>query len=168
MKLLGAALVVAGCAFVGFYAAICQKIILSDLKKLMHMLEFMSCELRYKLTPLPALLRETAKQGSGFLRSYFSDLANELDSQIKPDVASCMAVVLEKHTLIPLDVQICLMELSGSLGRFDLDGQLEGLAYVRCLCTEKINTLEEGREARLRTYQTLGLCAGAAIAVIML
>jgi hypothetical protein len=61
-----------------------------------------------------------------------------------------------------------LRELGQSLGRFDLNGQLLGIAAVRNTCRSKLQQFEKNKEVRLRSYQTLGLCAGAALAILFI
>lgn len=166
MKVLGAILIISGCGSVGFYIAFVYNRELALLKKFAYLLDYMTCQLQFKLMPLPALLRDAAKQAAGFMVGLFQDLADELDTQVKPDVKSCLLATLNKYPQIPASVRCCLCELSGSLGKFDLEGQMEGFAYTKSVCLEKIAALEENRESRLRTYRTLGICAGAALAVI--
>ena len=52
------------------------------------------------------------------------------------------------------------------IGRFDLEGQLQGLESVRVYCRDQLDNLAKDRDVRLRSYQTLGLCAGAALAIL--
>jgi hypothetical protein len=54
------------------------------------------------------------------------------------------------------------------MGRFDLEGQLNGLEAVRTRCRDWLDELISGREVRLRNYQTLGLCAGAALVILFI
>ena len=54
------------------------------------------------------------------------------------------------------------------LGRFDLPGQKQGLEEVREACRMELEALGKNRETRLRSYGTLGLCAGAALAILFL
>ena len=58
--------------------------------------------------------------------------------------------------------------LGASLGRFDLQGQLQGIESVRAQCRKDLAELEDNRDQRLRSYQTLGLCAGCALAILFL
>jgi hypothetical protein len=54
------------------------------------------------------------------------------------------------------------------MGKFDIDGQINGLEAVRSLCRRMLDELTSGREVRLRNYQTLGLCAGAALVILFI
>lgn len=59
-------------------------------------------------------------------------------------------------------------ELGRNLGRFDLTGQLSSLRALRAGCEDSLKQLTDNRDNRLRSYQTLGLCTGAALAVLLL
>ena len=61
-----------------------------------------------------------------------------------------------------------LRQLGKTLGRFDLEGQLQGLQAVCAACLEARDSLQKDRDTRLRSYRTLGLCAGAALAILFL
>ena len=52
------------------------------------------------------------------------------------------------------------------MGRYDLEGQLQGIQTVKMECHGYLDELERHRAERLRSYQTLGLCAGAALVII--
>lgn len=166
MKWIGAVLIVAGCGGIGFCYAASQYNEMNTLRRLIALLDFMSCELQYKLTPLPDLFRQAAQETEGRLKKLFISFAYELDSQISPDVKSCMNVALSKCTGLPEQTIHSLRELGGSLGRFDLAGQIQALESVRASCRMRLSRLEENKDIRLRSYQTLGLCAGVAIVII--
>ena len=61
-----------------------------------------------------------------------------------------------------------LRNLGISLGRFDLPGQLQGIHTARGECQSALDRLCSNRDNRLRSYETLGLCAGAALAILLL
>ncbi len=58
--------------------------------------------------------------------------------------------------------------LSYSLGKFDLEGQLQGLEAAKADCQRRLQNMEQGKESRLRSYRALGLCGGAALAILLL
>ena len=47
-------------------------------------------------------------------------------------------------------------------------GQLLGLEEQRRRCNAELEKLNAGKEDRLRSYQTLGLCAGAALVILFI
>ena len=61
-----------------------------------------------------------------------------------------------------------LLTLGASLGEFDLDGQSRALELALARLSSQLRRLEEGSGARRRSYATIGVCAGLAVAVILL
>lgn len=166
LKLLGAVCVVIGCGSCGFLMAAQYRANIHMLRDLITVLDYMHCELTYRGTPLPDLCRGAAEQISGRIRKIFHMLAEELDAQIAPNVQRCMASVLARMDPGSPLLYTILLELGTNLGRFDLSGQIRLLESTRALCREHIGKLQEGKEGRLRGYQTLGLCAGAALVIL--
>ena len=165
-KWVGAILVIAGCGGIGFSIAANYKREEKFLHQLIQALQFMDCELQYRLTPLPELCRMTAKEVSGTLKNVFLNLARELDWQVAPDVCSCMTAAMKTSPDLPTAIRKLLLRLGHTLGRFYLPGQLQGLLAVRSACEEELKKLDKDRDVRLRSYRTLGLCAGAALAIL--
>lgn len=166
-KWIGAILIVCGCSLVGFFISAAYRRDEREIQHLIATLDFMSCELEYRITPLPDLCRQIAASRGGYISNLFQNLAGELDAQICPDVQSCLAVAAAKSGQISsrLEEAVCMM--GSCFGRFDLDGQLQGIESVREYCKRQLLELSNGRDARLRSYQTLGICAGAALAILL-
>ena len=167
MRWIGAICILAGCGGWGFIAAIYHRKKVQILKQFLTMLDYMECELNYRGTQLPQLCRQTAEQGQGLLRRIFTMLAEELDAQIAPNAYLCMASALGKVGAIDETIYYVMIEFAKNLGNFDIHGQLNGLAHAKQICTEQIDNLTNNQESRLRGYKTLGLCAGAAIVILL-
>lgn len=168
MKWIGAVLIILGCGSCGFALAGSHKKQEQELRQFIGALDYMQCELQYRLTPLPDLCRQTAAQVHGCLRSLFTQLAQELEDQIAPDVGQCMAAAIVKSGTLTDSVSEIAGNLGRTLGRFDLDGQLIGLENARRECRRALDGLSDNRDNRLRCYQTLGLCVGAALAILFI
>ena len=104
----------------------------------------------------------------GGMRALFHNLSCELDKQSSPDVERCMTSALQSVTNIPHRTQDLIVLLGKSLGKFDIDGQLKGFVSVREECKRNLAEMTHNRASRLRSYQTLGLCAGAALAILLI
>ena len=167
-KILGVILVMIGCGGVGFRIAAIHRYEEKSLRQLIGILDFMECELQYRLTPLPELCRQAASTCTDSPFAVFTELALEMESQINPDVDRCMAAALEKTKNIPPITRNKLIQLGKSIGRFDLNGQLKGLEAVRQECRRNLESLCTNQDNRLRSYQTLGLCAGAALVILFI
>ena len=168
IKLLGAALIVAASTSAGFGFAWTVRAKVRQLTALLGALGTMKNEMEYRLTPLPELCRRTAEVTSGRIREVFRHLADELEGQIAPDAGSCMKAALGKASDLPETARAALLELGDTLGRFDLPGQLKGLEGTKAVCIQALEGLSRNRDSRLRGYQTLGLCAGAALAILLI
>lgn len=168
VKIIGSALILFACGGFGFKMAAAHKREEKTLRNFICALDFMECELQYRMTALPDLCRQTAAETNGILKKVFYMLAVELEDQVCPDVKSCITAVTAKIKDIPHHTLEALQLLGQSLGRFDLQGQLKGLETVRTECRVKLNHLTHNSENRLRSYQTIGLCAGAALAILLM
>lgn len=167
-KLLGAVMVIAACGGLGFKLAAAHLREERILRQLTGVLDYMACELQYRRTPLPELCRQAAGEISGSLSEFFLFLTRELEDQLSPDVKGCVDSALKAQSDLPKLTRSSLELLGQSLGRFDIQGQLKGLEAVRQDCRRNLEELNQNKQARLRGYQTLGLCAGAALAILLL
>ena len=165
-KLLGAGLIVAACGCMGFAKAAAHRRKERMLQQLILALQTMASELQYRLTPLPQMLRLGAAQCGGLLGRVFGSAADEMENQVAPDAASCFHMALEGLPELPGALRDKLLLLGKSLGRFDLQGQLSGMEAVSQLCKRDLEGLLLNRDARLRSYTTLGLCAGVALVIL--
>lgn len=166
-KWIGAILIIASCSGCGFAIAAGKRREESLLCQLQGILQIMESDLQYRLTPLPELCKIAAKESKGILHAVFLNLYRELKWQKLPDAGSCMYAALQRSGEIPARVRRLLVQLGNTLGRFDLAGQLEGIHAVQKRCEETLGNLRRNREQHLRSYETLGICAGAALAILL-
>lgn len=168
LKWIGAILIVTSCSSCGFLIAAGKRREERLLYQLIDILRFMESELQYRLTPLPELCRMAAGETNGVLRNVFLNLYRELTCQKQPDAGSCMYASIHRSGEIPSRIRRLLVMLGGSLGRYDLSGQLQGIQALRKRCNENLESIRKNRNERLRSYQTLGVCAGTALAIILI
>ncbi len=167
VKVLGAILVMLACGGFGISMAAAHKAQEYSISQLITALEWMECELQYKLTPLPELCEKAGDRCKGVVGEVFRSLSKELALQIAPDASSCMHSVLETSP-VQGQTRELLLSMGNTLGSFDLEGQLQGITSVRTACDRALTQLSNNREMRLRSYQTLGLCAGAALVILFI
>lgn len=168
LKILGIILILAGCGGFGFKLAYIHIKEERSLRTFIRILDYMECELQYRMTPLPDLCRQASAECDGAVRDVLYKLAVALEDRISPNVDESMTFVLSTAKELPRITRSALELFGKSLGRFDLEGQLKGLESVRQECRRNLNKLMENRDVRLRNYQTLGLCAGAALAILLI
>lgn len=167
-KWIGALLIVVSCSSFGFFLAAGKRRQEKLLYQLLAILQFMESELQYRLTPLPELCRMAAGETKGILQTVLINLYRELSWQKLPDAGSCMYAAIQRSGEIPTNLRRLLVQLGHTLGRFDLPGQLEGIQAVRSRCQESLERLRRDNGEHLRSYQTLGICGGAALAIILI
>ena len=154
-KWIGAGFVIAACSGFGFSLASLHRKQEKLLRQFLQVLEDMECMLQYKLMPLPELCRSSVRRIGGPIRTVLLQFAQELEQQVAPDAPSCMSVALAS----------CQFP-EGSLKY--LAGQLQGLESVKANCELVLKNLECNREVRIRSYQTLGICTGVAMAILFI
>ncbi len=167
IRFVGAGLILSGCGSFGFAMATANRREERHLSQLQGILEAMSCELSYRQTNLIDLCRNAVKHQEGPVTEFFLELARGLEEQLAPDVPGTFAHALEERPLFP-SIRRVLTQLGVSLGRFDLPGQLRGLEGAVRAAELELKTIREGAQQRRRSYQTLGLCAGAALAILFI
>lgn len=168
LKMLGAALIVLSCGFVGFGISRNHRKMIYELEQLLLALDYMQAQLQYQLTPLPALSQKASEQIDGKVSKALSSFAKELDKHVSPDPSACMASAIGMSCEYLPELYTLLMHLGKVMGKFDLEGQQKGIAAVYNDAKTKLDSLSINTESRLRGYQTLGLCAGAAVAILLL
>lgn len=166
-KWIGAVLIIISCSGCGFAIAAGKRREESLVCQLLRILQIIEAELQYHVTPLPELCRMAAGETKGILRVVFMNLYRELKWQQLPDAGSCMYAAIQRSGEMPARVRRLLVQLGQTLGRFDLSGQLQGIRAVQKRCEETLEMIRKNRDERLRSYQTLGVCAGAALAIIL-
>ena len=168
LKLVGAAFVVFSCGFVGFAIAQNYKQTIYELEQLLLALDYMQVQMQYQKTPLPELCQKTAEHTRGKVSKAFSSFAKELDRHVSADPSVCMANATDMFWERLPELHGLFMRLGSVLGKFDLEGQQKGIAAVHGEAKGKLDSLFANKEGRMRGYQTLGLCAGAAVAILLL
>lgn len=166
IKLLGAVFIIVGCGAFGFMVAATHRKESASLRSFLVALDVMECELQYQLTPLPTLCQHAGESVNNCVRSMLLALSAELEAQVSQDVDKCVQAVLCQVRDVPKLTAKAFAFMGQSLGKFDLDGQLKGIAMVRQECSRMLEEHTSNQDNRLRCYQTLGICAGAAMAIL--
>ncbi len=168
LKITGAGMVIAASGSFGFQLAASHKQLERMLQQLIDVISYMICELEYRLTPLPALSRQAADECNGPLSEILLAFSAELEQQTETNVSNCMENALSQHRSLPPVITEIMVLLGRTMGKFDIQGQIRGLAAVKQHCEDKLARLSRNRENRLRGYKTLALCAGAALAILLI
>lgn len=166
IKIIGSLIIVAGCGGYGILLAMTHQREVRLLRQLLRVLDVMRSELEYRLTPVPQLCKMSAENVDESLGNVFLEVAYKLERQETVDVAAAVELAVQEQQLPPITAAQ-LRTLGQTLGRFDLQGQIRGFLQCAQECTQELNKLESNQQQRLRSYQTLGFCAGAALAILL-
>ena len=167
-KIIGGLFVVVACGGFGHAFADQKKIEIGYFRSLIRSIELMKCELRYRMTPLSQLCKISGGCDKDLIGQWFCRLGELLEQKEVPDIDGCTKEVMMLVPQYHPHIADALILLCQSLGRFDLHGQLEGLDAVLDRCKTELGHLTEEIDQKKRTIQTLGVCAGIALAILML
>lgn len=167
IRFLGAALLVAGCGGFGLSIAFVHRKEVQMLRNMIDALQEMEWELKYRMPNLAGLCTIAGNTAGGTLKEIFGEMAARLKRKDITDISAALNhLVMQKD--LPRSVRKNMKQLGATLGRFDLEGQIQGLEIVRRQCRKDLKKLEDNSTQRLRSYQTLAWCAGAALAILMI
>ncbi len=167
MKLIGAFIIIACCGWFGFSMASTHRREEESLRELINALDYMHCELQYKLTPLPELCTQAASCcHKGVIQSYFQELGRLLQTPTESDPNACVQMILGRMPRMPQLCRESLAQLGNTLGQFDLEGQLKALDSIREHSRDKLTQHCIGKDEQRRSFQTLGICAGSALVIL--
>ena len=168
IRWIGAALIISGCGYFGFSMAGNYKKQQFEINQLHIALSYMLRELSCRHTDLPKLFMDASNQIEGAVCQVLSDVAKRLLENQAEEASVCFAeAIYDKPKLQPQTQQL-LREIGTDIGKFDLEGQISSLQRSCDQCQLLMTKLSDEREMRTRNYQTLSLCAGVALAILLM
>lgn len=168
VRLMGAALVAAGGAALGFQAAAGLRKQVRALEEMSQGLALLERELELNAPPLSRLLERGAKRSQGPAEELFRDCLQGLDHLDREDFSSLWRRLVSGCHALGSEGQTVLFPLGDTLGRYDGERQREALAAARRRLEELSARLEEDSRRRGRVYQALGLSGGAFLVILLL
>lgn len=168
VKCFGAILILCASGVMGFMMAASYRKRIAALKNLIQGTTYMAEQLRYQLLPLPELCQTAANVTTGAVKAVFLDLENALQNCNATEVSLIMEQILDKHPNLDRVIKEEFINLGRVLGRFDLEGQISGIAAVTELAKRDLAGMEMDKDIRIRNYQTLALCTGIALVILFI
>lgn len=168
VRIIGAVVTVGACSAFGFGVAFDYRRRVRELGDFLLCLQEMELALCEKPLPLPELLSRAGNLGKGNVYSVMRTFSDCLQKGAYADAAGCMRCALEQTTVDDRCLHRYLTELGRNLGRFDMEGQLQGLRSLSGSAGRKLLQLENEQSATVRIYRTLGIFGGMALAVLLI
>ena len=168
LKMIGVILVVGGASGFGIGKGLQFYRQLRQLREFYNALEILKCELNYTLMPLPKLCRVTAQRVNGVAAAYLLRYAKKLEDNIPRTKAAAQCLEGIRGLSLPRDAQMALLELFGTLGRYDLDGENRLLQLTAHRLNAAIERYQTEKKPLARGYAVLGTCTGIALAILLI
>lgn len=159
---------VAACSLGGAAVAAAYKKEAEDLHQLQRILEWMQCSLQCKGCTFAQLFRDASSRCDGAMGQIFADTASQLRLNAATDVGICLEKAIANSYPLPAKTRRLLLLLSRSVGELDLEGQLRQLRSVQTECGQILQEHCYGLKERQRCCQTVGICVGLGIAILLI
>lgn len=166
MKLMGMIFLVFACGSAGFRIAASLREKCSLYAMLLRQLAMMRQEICFYATPLAQVFALLAASGSGTLERVWKETARQMNTNpwMQPRYAMEQALASEQET----DLAQILLPLCTQLGKYDADAQKKAIMAAEEQTKALLTSMEQERSVKSKTYQTLGICAGLAAAVLLI
>lgn len=166
MKLIGIVFIIMTTGSMGFRIAGAYRKQCETLRQLLAALQILRNEIAFCGTPLPKAFAMMAIPCNGILEKILSNVAREMDRHVwmSPTAA------LEKHASAQINEPFVtiLMEMLSRFGSYDVQAQLQSVDWARMQCEERLCLLEQERTQKGKVYETLGICAGVAVSILLI
>lgn len=167
LKLIGVIFVVVGSTGTGITMAWGVKRALETARQFRAALERMKNEIACNRTALPELMALLASEGDR-LSPLFTQMAEQLHLRREASVYAIVRKCLNAVPPLPVEVARILLDLAPGLGQYDVQCQLYALDLASTQTQALIDRFQSEQKGRVKSYCTLGLCAGLALAIMLL
>lgn len=168
MKLAGALLLTGGAGALGLLAASRLAARVRALRAMLGALEQLERELSFRLTSMPELLRNTARNAAPPANAFFLQCCTGMEQLGEKSLSEIWSEALSKVGDLGERPLMVMRELGTILGRYDGEGQRESLAAARDELAKCLAQAEAERAQKGQVYSALGISAGALLAILLL
>lgn len=166
MKILGISFIVLSSGTVGFQMAAMLRKRCALMRELDNLLQLLKNEIGLCGTPLPHAFALLSASADGIWETVFSGIAKEMDKNRWATPYEATETVLSQ--VHDRDISELLLPLMKKLGKYDLEAQLQGIETARLQLGMLLRELELERKMKSKTFQTLGICTGLAVAILLI
>lgn len=170
MKLAGMIIILVSAGSVGFRIAAGLKKRCRLMQQLLAAMAVLQNEIAFCGTPLPQAFALAAVASEGTTEALFSAMAREMDRRrwLTPAAALELAWQQQPQLRAEEDLHQLFLTLTACLGKYDRDSQTGALETAREGLTALLQSAEQERSVRSRTYEALCVCAGLALAILLI
>lgn len=168
IKIVGSGMILASSAWTGLRAALCLRRTQEQLRELCAALELMAGEVSFAATPFVPLCRRAGAGRCEAVRGFFEALAAEAELPEHATVGMTQRACAAAKLVLPGRTLSAMERLFDAYGRFDRAGQLRQIELVSEELRQLTAELSVQLRDRCRSYELLGLTAGAAVLVLVI
>lgn len=168
IRILGAIFVFFSCGGFGIRIAAGYRNSIKEMRQLIGILTMMESELAYRRLPLEPLCRSLSTKCSGSISVALLHLADALERNNEPDAAECVHYAIAETKIMPELVKDGFKILGVTLGMFDAEEQIKQIRFAKSECLNLLQIYTQTKQPHIQSCQTLGLCAGAAMAILLM
>ena len=168
VRMIGAVLVAAGAAWLGFRAAQALGDQVRALTEADRGLELLEQELELGAPPLEQVMDHLIPRTCGPARALFAGCRQALDRLEEERFAAAWRRLVEDQELLGSEGKACLRPLGDSLGQCGCTEQRQAIRTARLRLGRAIDEAREERRRTGRVYQALGLSGGAFLVILLL
>ncbi len=170
MKLVGMIFILAASGSVGIRMAAAMRRRCGLFRQFLAALHVLQNEITFCATPLPQAYALAAVSSEGVVARLFSHMAKEMDRRrwLTPQAALAAAWSMEPALTQEEALHTVLQSMASGLGKYDRDSQSQTLEMTKKRLEALLYEAEQERHARSKTYETLGICTGLAMAILFL
>ena len=168
IRLLGATLRAAGCAWIGFRASWEMRARGRAMGEVAEGLELLERELELGGAPLPHLVDDLSGRTRGQARLLFQDLRQALEHLDQEGLSRSWPTLIDRRRELGESGRACLYPLGELLGRYDSQAQIQGISAARRHLEEEREKDAEESRRQGRVCQALGLTGGAFLVILLI
>ena len=166
MKWIGMIFIVVAASSVGFGMSLSIRKDRSLLLQMQHALQILRNEIAFCGTPLPQAFALMAANCNGYLECVFSDTAKQMDKHRWMTPSAVMNQVLSGYQ--ETVVSELLINLAAGLGNYDLQAQLGAICTADERAAQVLHRTEQEGKVKAKIYETLGVCGGLSVAILLI
>lgn len=169
IRWIGFVLVVSGAAAAGISMAAAVRRSGEFYRQAQMALLHMKAEIEFKLTPLAEICGQLAVSCRQPLAGIFGAVETSLHlAPGRPCGVQMRRALQQKGLSMPEELKKTLTELFDTLGKQDVYAQLRAIDMAERRLQSALDELQREKKDRCRSYRVIGVCAGLAVAVILI
>lgn len=169
IRWIGILFIVFGATATGLTMAANVKHTVKTMQKFISILCEMRAEIEFHLTPLGELCGKISEKAEAPLKNVFKNVQQRLYAVPgRPVGIQMREAIFHCGQTVPRDLKDILTDLFDALGKQDVYAQLRAIDLAHKRTENALNTLENDKNERCKTYRIISICAGIAAAVILI